>query len=139
MLRGVSSRPAAELEPAMYRCIETPDGPALAQTDFEPFHQTVDLVRIAIAVQEVIEADAYRVSDLTVATDLPPVWLTSAAGEGLEAALHGVRACVSISAQLDPERAATASGPALHRLPGRSRERDGCAAARRGGAADEVA
>lgn len=46
---------------------------------------------------------------MTVATDLPPVWLTPAAGEGLEAALHGVRACVSISAQLDPERAATAS------------------------------
>jgi hypothetical protein len=112
-LSSIARRPAAELEPGMWRSLETAAGPILADDHFERFERTVDLVGIALAVQDVIEADAYRVSDVTAATELPSVWLTPRDQAAPERALDRVRACVSVHAELDPGAASTASDQQL--------------------------
>ena len=112
-LSRIADRPAAELEPGMWRPVETAQGSILADDDFEGFEPTIDLVGIALAFQDVIEADAYRVSGITVATELPPVWLTATDQAALERTLGRVRACVSVSAELDPGAAPTAEDQQL--------------------------
>jgi hypothetical protein len=112
-LSGIAARPAAELEPGMWRAVETAAGPILADDYFERFEPTIDLVGIALAVQDVIEGDAYRVSGMTVATDLPPVWLTATDPAALERALDRARACVGIHAELDPGAAPAAEDQQL--------------------------
>lgn len=110
---GIASRPASELEPGMWRAVETAAGPILVQDDFERFEPTVDLVGIALGVRDVLEADVYRVSDLTVATELPQVWLTPTDGAALERALAAIRACVSVRAQPAPATTSTATDQQL--------------------------
>jgi hypothetical protein len=107
-LSFIASRPAGELQPGMWRPEETAEGPILAEDYFERFEPTVDLVGIGLAVQDVIEADAYRVSSLTVATELPPIWLTPTDRSAVERALESVRACASVCGELDPRTAPTA-------------------------------
>jgi hypothetical protein len=97
-VRRVAQRPASQLVPGWYRCVDTPAGPALAETDFEDFEPTVDLVTLAFSVQDVLEADAYRVSDLTVATDVPDVWLTAGQNDPAERARRRLRATLSLRA-----------------------------------------
>jgi len=100
-LSRIAARPATELEPGMWRPVETAAGPILADDYFGRFEPTIDLVGIALAVQDLVEADAYRVSGLTVATELPSIWLT-AGDQELGRALDRVRACVSMHAEPDP-------------------------------------
>jgi hypothetical protein len=107
-LGRIASRPARELEPGMWRAVETAAGPILVDDEFERVEPTVDLVGIALGVREVLEADVYRVSDLTVATELPQVWLTPTDRAALERALGATRACVSVRAQ--PYAATTSTG-----------------------------
>jgi hypothetical protein len=101
-LSRIAARDAAQLEPGKWRPMETADGMILAGDRFERFEPTVDLVGIALAVQDVIEADAYRVADITVAAELPPVWLTATDQAALDRALDRVRACVTADAGLEP-------------------------------------
>jgi len=107
-LSHIANRSANELEPGMWRPVQTAAGPILAEDYFERFEPAIDLIGIAIAVRDVIEADAYRVSSLTVATELPSVWLTPTDPGAIERALERVRACVSVRGELDPTAASTA-------------------------------
>jgi hypothetical protein len=100
--------PVRKLKPDMWTLIQTARGPILADDNFERFKPTIDLVSIALEVADVVETDAYRVSGLTVATELYPVWLTPTDSAALERALKRVRACVSIRGELDPAAGPTA-------------------------------
>jgi hypothetical protein len=92
LLRALAAKPAAELQPGRYRCVSTPDGPALFEDDYQPFAPSVDLVALAFAVQDVVERDRYRISSMTVASDLPDVWLTG----DVEPQRAAIRGCVSV-------------------------------------------
>jgi hypothetical protein len=107
-LSDIASRRASELEPGMWRPVASPTGPVLAEDDYERFEPTVDLIAVAVGVQDVVEVDAYRVLDVTVATRVPPVWLTPTDQAALERALDRVRACLTLHAELDPAAASTA-------------------------------
>jgi hypothetical protein len=107
-LRPIAARPAGELSPGMWRCVTTPAGPALAGDDFERFEPTADLVAIAITLQDVLEADVYRVGSIDVGSELPSVWLTATDEDQLERALHTIRACVSVNAKPEPEATTSA-------------------------------
>jgi hypothetical protein len=112
-LGRIASRPASELEPGMWRAVETAAGPILADDDFERFEPTADLVGIALGIRDVLEEDVYRVSSLTVATELPQVWLTPTDRAGLERSLGAIRACVSVQAQPDSATTSTAGDQQL--------------------------
>jgi hypothetical protein len=100
-VESVAGRAANQLEPSQ-RLVQTPLGPAFADTYFERYEPTVDLVGLAFAVQDVVEADAYHVRGLTVETDLPDVWLTSSDGLDSSRALEGVVAGVTLNCALSP-------------------------------------
>jgi hypothetical protein len=107
-LRPIAERPAADLSPGRWRYVETPAGAALATDYFGRFEPSVDLVGIAMALQDVLEADVYRVDGIAVGGQLPPVWLTAGDKRALERAVNAVRACVSVDAKLDPSATSTA-------------------------------
>jgi hypothetical protein len=97
LLADLAERRASELlRDGLWRCVEGPEGPALADQDFAPFDLTVDLVAAAYAIQDVVEADRYPVDSITVDTDLPAVWLASSDQPVVQRALGEVRACVSV-------------------------------------------
>jgi ketosteroid isomerase-like protein len=97
-LRPIAERPPAELSPGMWRCVTTRAGPVLVSSNFGPFEPTVDLLGAANAIQDVLEADVYRVHGIAVGGELPPVWLSG----HVESALNAIRACVTVSATPAP-------------------------------------
>jgi hypothetical protein len=102
-LRPLADRPASELGPGPWRCVESGGNPVLAWDGFfGPYQPTLDVVRAATAVGDVLERDVYRVTDLQVAVELPDVWLTRAGGEEVGRALEGLSACLSVGTRLDP-------------------------------------
>lgn len=106
MLRSVGKQPRRKLTPGMWALVSTPAGKALAQSDFDRYDPTVDLVTAALAIEEVVERDRYRVDALTVATEIPTVWLVDL--PTIRRSLDRVRAVVSLSAVLaegDPQEA----------------------------------
>jgi hypothetical protein len=97
-LRPIAARAPAELSPGMWRRVATKAGPVLASNDFGRFEPTVDLVGIAVALQDVFEADVYRVHNIGVGGKLPPVWLTG----DVAGALNAIRACAKVRATPEP-------------------------------------
>jgi hypothetical protein len=104
-LRPIAERPAGELSPGMWRCVPTRAGPALVGNHFGRWEPTVDLVDVAIGLQEVLEADVYRVQGVDVGGKLPDVWLTAGDAGRLERALDAIRACATVRARPLPTAA----------------------------------
>jgi hypothetical protein len=102
VLRKVAARPPAQVGPGMSQAVAAPVGTVLAESDFERWEPTVDLVAIAFDIADVIEADVYRCTRLTVSQTLPEFWLRAGNDPSAVAiALDRTRAVLSIRASLD--------------------------------------
>lgn len=107
-LRSITEARPGELSPGMWRCVSTKAGPVLMGDDFEPFEPSVDLAGVAIALQDVLEADVYSVNSIDVGSELPSVWLAAGDEDQLEPALNAIRACVTVNANPKPTATPTA-------------------------------
>jgi hypothetical protein len=82
-----------------YRVVTTADGPALFDDESEPYEPDRDLVPIALGVAAAIEGEhTYLIDTLTVAEELPLVWVVSETDPQVEAAIGRLTGCVSIRA-----------------------------------------
>jgi hypothetical protein len=82
-----------------YRVVETASGPVLFEDGYERYAPDRELAPIALGIAAVIEGDrTYRVDGLTIAEDLPQVWVAADTDTRVGAALGRVTGCVSISA-----------------------------------------
>jgi hypothetical protein len=111
-IAAIAARRAEELEPSQ-RLVRTPSGVGFADSYFEAYAPTVDLVGLAFAVQDVLEADVYRGRSLTVEARLPYVWLSSRDDPAVADALASVVAAVNLDADLDPTVSASADDQQL--------------------------
>lgn len=85
------------------QCVITPSGPSLFGDDGEPFDPSIDLVALALGVQRAIETDhRYRIRTITLGSSLPGAWLENPTTAEITSALTTLRACVTLSGQLDP-------------------------------------
>ena len=100
-LRGYAANPVDRLSNCAYVQVSHRGEPGLWFTWGHDFDANSPLVPIAYAVQDVLEADVYGVRGITVATELPAVWL-SAAGDEIERALVATGPVVTLEGQLDP-------------------------------------
>lgn len=102
-LRRIAERAPAELSSGMWRVVATPHGPALVDTSFERWEPTVDLATVAFEIADVIEADVYRNTTLSVGNSLPEVWLGPRSKDpAVEHARRQTPAVLSLSATVDP-------------------------------------
>jgi hypothetical protein len=92
-----ASRPNEGLAVGGYREIRTSHGVGLAQDYGHKYLPSIDLVLTAETIVALIEADDYRVQNITTGSDLPAVWLP-AAGPTTTLALKNIRGCLSVSA-----------------------------------------
>ena len=87
--------------------VQTPSGLGLAQSEyFAAYEPSADLLAGAISLAEALDADRYLADNLTVAADLPNVWLRGPRHEEASAALERMRGCVSIGGDPRPETGA---------------------------------
>ena len=96
-----------------YTVIETKAGPGFIECGFEPYEPTYPLAQIGLALAELIKRDKYQPTSVTVASDLPAVWLSSVDDGVLENALQSVRAAVTINADLRPQESADSHSQVL--------------------------
>jgi hypothetical protein len=97
-----------------YRLVATPDGPALFDDEYETYEPDRDLVPIALGIATAIENEStYSVDALTIASDLPTVWLGD--DERVAAAIRNLTGCVSVYAEPAEE---TGIDPGEHFLVG---------------------
>lgn len=136
-VEAVAARAADALRPAR-RLIQTPAGPAFADTNLEPYEPTLDLVARAFAVQVVLERDVYRVRRIIVGAGLPEVWLSPRKDPVIADALGRVVAGVSLYCALDPAVLQDGGRPDALGVHGRGRRRRGRRRPRGGRSAHEV-
>jgi hypothetical protein len=98
VLRRHSSVPEEGLAVGGYREIRTSQGVGLANDYGHAYAPTIDLVSIAEKIISFVEADEYRVQDITTGSDLPAVWIP-AADTATQRASNNLRGCLSVSAR----------------------------------------
>lgn len=103
LLTELAAGPLELAEDCGYREVDTPSGAALFGDEGEPFSPDSDLVACALDLAGVLEDDRYRVSDITVATELPDVWLGGDDNPAIQLALQGLTGSVSVHAELRPD------------------------------------
>ena len=81
------------------RLVDTPGGLVLFDDDLEAYAPRRDLVRPALAVAAAIEADGTYHADITIGTELPPVWVGGESDDRVAAALAGLTGCLSIQGE----------------------------------------
>ena len=86
-----------------YTVVETKAGPGILGWGFESYQPTYRLDQIALALAQLMKRDKYQATDVTLASDLPPVWLSSVDDSVLKQALTSVRAVVKINGNLRPQ------------------------------------
>lgn len=108
ILREFTHNPPANLRDEWgLDLIDTPKGVGLSQVDYSaPYHPSADLVAAAVSLADAIDGHGYLADNITVATDLPDVWLRGAHHEQASLALERVLGCVSISGDPRPETGA---------------------------------
>ncbi|HYM14883.1 MAG TPA: hypothetical protein VEZ14_04940 [Dehalococcoidia bacterium] len=95
-------QPVVSLSEWGFREVETHAGVTLVWDHGAPFAPAYDLVSIARAIGDLIEADVWTVSHLSVGADLPKVWLGGRDRRIAEFALASLRGCATIGAKLSP-------------------------------------
>lgn len=82
--------------------VETEKGLGFIQRDIARYSPTLDLKSLVIVVAQLVAADKYQPESVSVATELPPVWLSRGKNAELDRVLAGIRAGATISARLRP-------------------------------------
>lgn len=98
LLVRYSADPVGGLAVGGYREVHTSTGIGLASDYGHPYEPTIDLMARSERVVALLEADRYRVTDITTGSDIPRVWLPLST-PATEQACAALRACVSVSAR----------------------------------------
>ena len=82
-----------------YRVVASADGPVPFEDGYGSYEPDRDLVPIVFALAAAIEGEGtYRVEQLGIADDLPPVWVAADADKVVAAALESLTGCASVRA-----------------------------------------
>ena len=82
--------------------VETGKGLGFIDREIAEYAPTLDLTSVAIAVAGLVAADKYQPETVSLATELPPIWLSRGKNTELERVLAGVRGGATVSARLRP-------------------------------------
>lgn len=85
-----------------YAVITSHYGPGLADCGLEDFAPTRDLTRAAIEIADVIDADQYRTSTITIGDSLPEVWFPERVRTQVKDIVAVARAGLSVTAERRP-------------------------------------
>jgi hypothetical protein len=96
ILQRFALNPVESLAPWGYRSVNTASGSILVEDRGRPFNTTIDLVEVAREIALVLEKDVYRVSNITVANELPEVWLRGGTERLVRSGLESIRACLTM-------------------------------------------
>ena len=99
-------RPERDLGDSLFAAVETPSGPGFVRMSIEPYDPTGPLGRIALALADAIGSDGYERGDVTLADQMPRIWLAGVDDAALSRALRTVRAGATVHAALRPGDAA---------------------------------
>lgn len=99
VLRRFIDNPPTNLDEWGFRLVKVGDNVGLFQAGFAPYNVTVDLVGVTLAIAATLEADAYRVSTIEIASTLPDVWFRGERHEAAKEAISRIKGCVSINAK----------------------------------------
>ena len=90
--------------PLFYREVETANGVGLVREGWSdaPYDPTVDMVRLAQEIADVVETDIYGAAEIEICTRLPEVWLRVDRDEVRARPLRDIRAGATIRAHLRP-------------------------------------
>jgi hypothetical protein len=83
-----------------YTVVETKGGPGFLGWSTEPYQPTYPMDQIAFALASYLEKDQNQPTSITLASNLPAVWLSSADNRCLNEALKSVRAAVTVDCGL---------------------------------------
>jgi hypothetical protein len=97
----------------LQREVETDEGVALVGDHGSRFAPTVDLLSISYAISAAVDADVWRVTDLSVGAEFSSVWLDGRNRRKVERALGSLRGCATVSAKLLPTASPTAHAQML--------------------------
>ena len=86
-----------------YTVIETQTGPGFVGWGFKSYQPAYPLDEVALALAQAVKRDKYGHVSVTLASDLPAVWLSSSDNTALNSALASVRGVVLIRADLTPQ------------------------------------
>jgi len=100
ILEQYAREPPASIDWCGFALVDAADGLALVSSGSNHYQPTVDLAAMAIELVEVIDADRYRVSSFTVASNLPEVWFRGSRHTDAMKAIKNMRGCVSLQAGL---------------------------------------
>jgi hypothetical protein len=95
------------------RAVRTSEGPALFDTDHEDFSPEADLKQIAFECAVALEENGYRIDDITLACDLPAVWLEGNDSSAIAEMVRNLSGCVSVCGVPIADPAPDSSGQGL--------------------------
>jgi hypothetical protein len=87
-----------------YTVIATEAGPGFVGWEFRSYQPTYPLDQVALTLAQLVKLDKYGPATVTLASELPAIWLTSVEDNALKRALTSVGAAVTIRADLRPEQ-----------------------------------
>lgn len=86
-----------------YTVVETKSGPGFIGWGFNAYQAAYPLDQIGLALAQLVKQDKYQPATVTLASDLPAVWLSSVDDNALKRALASIRGVVGIHANLRPQ------------------------------------
>jgi hypothetical protein len=86
--------------------VETKGGPGFVGWGFKSYQPTYPLDQLALALAQLLKRDKYGRATVTLATELPPFWLSSVDDKALKRVLAAVRGAVRVNAELRPQESA---------------------------------
>lgn len=95
------------------RAVCTSEGVALFDTDYKDFSPEADLKRIAFESAVVLEENGYQIDSISLASDLPLVWLEGDARSALPKMVRKLSGCVAIHGVPSADPAPMSSGQSL--------------------------
>lgn len=83
--------------------VETKGGPGFVGWGFQSYRPTYPLDQIGLALAQLVKRDKYGRASVTLANDLPAVWLSSVDDDALKRALTSIRGAATVNADLRPQ------------------------------------
>jgi hypothetical protein len=96
-----------------YREVRTLEGVALFETGYEHFAPQADLEKIAFECALALNDEGYEIKDISLANDLPLIWLDGCDGSAIAKMAQSLSGCVAIRGVPRADPAPESSGQSL--------------------------
>jgi hypothetical protein len=103
LIRGFLKRPDDQRDIRKswgFTVVQTKVGPGFVGWGFESYQPSYPLDQIGLALAQVVKRDKYQPATVTLASKLPPVWLSGVDDNILKSALTSIRGAVTLNADL---------------------------------------